>query len=65
MLLLTGTANDPWQQSTLQLASCFAGGNVEVKKDLPITGGGLDAATGEQEEAYDRPIIEFFKIALK
>jgi len=65
VLLLTGTANDPWQQSTLQLASCFAGGNVEVKKDLPITGGGLDAATGEQEEAYDRPIIEFFKIALK
>jgi len=65
VLLLSGTANDPWQQSTLQLASCFAGGNVEVKKDLPITGGGLDAATGEQEEAYDRPIIEFFKTALK
>ena len=65
VLLLAGTANDPWQQSTLQLAGCFAGGNVDVKKDLPITGGGLDAATGEQEEAYDRPIIEFFKTALK
>lgn len=65
VLLLAGTANDPWQASTLQLAGCFAGSNVDVKKDLPITGGGLDAATGEQEEAYDRPIIEFFKTALK
>jgi hypothetical protein len=47
------------------LAACFTGGVVDVKKDLPITGGSLDAATGEQEEAYDRPIIEFFKTALK
>ncbi len=65
VLLLTGAANDPWRNSTLALSSCFAGGAVEVKKDLSITGGGLDAATGEQEEAYDRPIIEFFKTALK
>jgi pimeloyl-ACP methyl ester carboxylesterase len=65
VLLLTGQQNDPWRASTLQLASCFTGGNVEVKKDLPITGESLDAATGEQDEAYDRPIIEFFKTALK
>ena len=65
VLLLSGTTNDTWRGSTLELAACFAGGNVETKKDLPITGGGLDAATGEQEEAYDRPIIEFFKTALK
>jgi len=65
ILLLAGAANDPWRGSTLALSACFAGGSVDVKKDLPITGGGLDAATGEQEEAYDRPIIEFFKTALK
>ena len=65
VLMLTGVASDPWRPSTLELANCFIGGNVETKKDLPITGGGLDAATGEQEEAYDRPIIEFFKAALK
>lgn len=64
VLLLTGISSDPWRASTLELAHCF-GGNIETKKDLPITGGGLDAATGEQEEAYDRPIIEFFKTALK
>jgi pimeloyl-ACP methyl ester carboxylesterase len=65
VLLLTGVASDPWRTSTLELANCFIGGNVETKRDLPITGGGLDAATGEQEETYDRPIIEFFKAALK
>ena len=65
VLLLAGTTNDPWRNSTLALSGCFAGGTVDVKKDIPITGGGLDAATGEQEEAYDRPIIEFFKTALK
>jgi pimeloyl-ACP methyl ester carboxylesterase len=65
VLLLSGTANDPWRDSTLALSGCFAGGAVDVKKDLPVTGTGLDAATGEQEEAYDRPIIEFFRSALK
>lgn len=65
VLLLTGAANNSWRASTLELGSCFTGGSVEIKKDLPITGGGLDAATGEQEEAYDRPIIGFFKTALK
>ena len=63
--LLTGPANDPWRASTLELANCFSGGAVEVKKDLQLTGINLNAATGEQEEAYDRPVIEFFKNALK
>ena len=63
--LLTGPSNDPWQASTLDLASCFSGGAVEVKKDLALTGFNLNTATGEQEEAYDRPVIEFFKNALK
>lgn len=63
--LLTGSSNDPWRASTLELQNCFAGGAVEVKKDLPVTGINLNAATGEQEEAYDRPVIEFFKNSLK
>ena len=65
VLLLSGAANDPWRASTLELANCFSGGAVEVKKDLPLTGMNLNSATGEQEEAYDRPVIEFFKNALK
>jgi pimeloyl-ACP methyl ester carboxylesterase len=63
--LLTGPSNDVWRASTLELANCFSGGAVEVKKDLQLTGMNLNAATGEQEEAYDRPVIEFFKNALK
>jgi pimeloyl-ACP methyl ester carboxylesterase len=65
VLLLAGPADDPWRESTLALAKCFGGSSVEVKKDLPLTGMNLNSATGEQEEAYDRPVIEFFKSALK
>jgi hypothetical protein len=36
-----------------------------VKKDLLVTGVSLPSATGEQEEAYDRPVIEFFDKALR
>jgi pimeloyl-ACP methyl ester carboxylesterase len=64
VLMLTGQSEDPWRSSTLEVATCFAGG-VEIKKDLPLTGANLNAATGEQEEAYDRPVIEFFKNSLK
>lgn len=63
--LLAGASNDAWRNSTLELATCFGTGGVEVKKDLPITGANLSTATGEQEEAYDRPVIEFFKNSLK
>src|SRR5574341_66955 len=58
VLLLAGDANDPWRASTLGLQPCFSGSSIEVKKDLPLTGASLAAATGEQEEAYDRPVIE-------
>jgi len=64
VLLLTGSEGDPWRLSTLQLATCF-NGSVEVKKDLPVTGVSLPSATGEQEETYDRPVIEFFDKALR
>jgi pimeloyl-ACP methyl ester carboxylesterase len=64
VLLVTGGQGDPWRNSTLELSKCFKG-TVEVKKDLPLTGISLPASTGEQEEAYDRPVIEFFDKALR
>jgi pimeloyl-ACP methyl ester carboxylesterase len=64
VLLLTGSEGDPWRTSTLELARCF-NGSVQVKKDLPVTGVFLPSATGEQEETYDRPVIEFFDKALR
>lgn len=64
VLLLTGSEGDPWRTSTLELARCF-NGSVEVKKDLTLTGISLPASTGEAEEAYDRPVIEFFDKALR
>ena len=63
-LLLAGGAGDAWQSSTLQLSKCF-NGPVELKRDLPLTGVSLPASTGEQEEAYDRPVIEFFDKVLR
>jgi pimeloyl-ACP methyl ester carboxylesterase len=64
VLLLTGAEGDPWRASTMELGKCF-NGTVEVKKDLPITGVNLPASTGQQEETYDRPVIEFFDKALR
>lgn len=65
VLLLAGPSSDLWHASTVELRNCFSGGGVDIKKDLPLTGMNLNAATGEQEEAYDRPVIEFFKDSLK
>ncbi|HKP36953.1 MAG TPA: alpha/beta hydrolase [Pyrinomonadaceae bacterium] len=65
VLLMAGEQSDPWQASTLALEPCLSGGTVEVKKDLPLTGFNLVSATGEQEEAYDRPVIDFFDKALR
>jgi pimeloyl-ACP methyl ester carboxylesterase len=64
VLLLTGAEGDPWRLSTIELGKCFSG-TVEVKKDLTLTGANLPNATGQQEEAYDRPVIEFFDKALR
>jgi pimeloyl-ACP methyl ester carboxylesterase len=65
VLLLAGETSDAWRASTLALEPCFSGGSVEVKKDLSLTGFNLASATGEQEEAYDRPVIDFFDKALR
>jgi hypothetical protein len=62
---LSGDAGNSWRASTSALGSCFVGGSVETKKDLPLTGLNLVSATGEQEETYDRQVIEFFDKALR
>jgi len=65
VVLLTGDDGDPWRASTLAVGKCFANGAIEVKKDLTLTGFNLPASTGEQEESYDRPVIDFFDKALR
>ena len=64
VLLLAGNEADPWRRSTLDLAPCFSP-PPEVKRDLTLTGANLPSSTGQQEEAYDRPVIEFFDKALR
>ncbi len=64
VLLLAGMPGDPARQSTLELARCLKN-PPEVKNDLTLTGANLPSSTGEQEEAYDRPVIEFFDKALR
>jgi hypothetical protein len=64
VLLLAGNQNDHWRSSTENLSRCF-NPPADLKKDLSLTGLTLPAATGEQEEGYDRPVIEFFDKALR
>ena len=61
ILLLAGTDNTPFHDSTASLVNCFPNpGNLEAKLGLPLTGFTLTSATGEQGESYDRPVIDFF-----
>ena len=61
VLLLSGNDAGPLRDSTAALQKCFPNaGNVEVRTDLPLSGFGLPSVTGEQGEAYDRVVIEFF-----
>jgi pimeloyl-ACP methyl ester carboxylesterase len=61
VLLLSGAEAGPLQDATAAVQSCFANpGNVEARIDLPLSGFSLPSATGEQGEAYDRVVIEFF-----
>lgn len=65
-LLLAGDDAGHLRDSTVALAACFPpGGSVEIKSDLPRTGFNLPSATGEQSEAYDRRVIDFFDKALR
>ncbi|HEY0724347.1 MAG TPA: hypothetical protein VGD41_10235 [Pyrinomonadaceae bacterium] len=61
VLLLSGNDAGKLRDSTATLHKCFpVPGNVEVRTDLPLSGFSLPSATGEQGEAYDRIVIEFF-----
>jgi pimeloyl-ACP methyl ester carboxylesterase len=61
VLLLSGSEAGALRDSTASLQSCFANpANVEMRTDLPLSGFSLPSATGEQGEAYDRIVIEFF-----
>jgi pimeloyl-ACP methyl ester carboxylesterase len=61
VLLLSGDDAGPLKNNTASLQSCFpVAGNVETRTDLPLSGFSLPSATGEQGEAYDRVVIDFF-----
>jgi pimeloyl-ACP methyl ester carboxylesterase len=61
VLLLSGAEAGNLRDSTASLQSCFpVPTNVETRTDLPLSGFSLPSATGEQGEAYDRIVIEFF-----
>ena len=64
VMLLSGGEGDPWRNSTIAVAPCF-NPPPETRQDLTLTGANLPNATGEQEEIYDRPVIEFFDKALR
>ncbi len=65
-LLLTGADAGYLRAATITLADCFpAEADVELISDLPMTGRNTASAPGEQGEAYDRHVIEFFDRALR
>jgi pimeloyl-ACP methyl ester carboxylesterase len=66
VMLLSGPETGYLKDSTATLVRCFpAAEKVEAKLDLPLTGFRLPSATGEQGEAYDRPVIDFFDRSLR
>ncbi|HEY0364866.1 MAG TPA: hypothetical protein VGC73_00240 [Pyrinomonadaceae bacterium] len=61
VMLLSGADAGALREATASLQRCFPNArNVEVRTDLPLSGFGLPSVTGEQGEAYDRVVIEFF-----
>jgi hypothetical protein len=61
VLLLSGAEAGKLRDETASSQKCFpVTGNVEVRTDLPLSGFSLPSATGEQGEAYDRVVIDFF-----
>jgi pimeloyl-ACP methyl ester carboxylesterase len=61
VLLLSGDDAGRWKVDTAGMNGCFAEPkNVEIRTDLPLSGFSLPSATGEQGEAYDRIVIDFF-----
>jgi pimeloyl-ACP methyl ester carboxylesterase len=61
VLLLSGVDAGPLKEATASMEGCFPdSNNVEFRTDLPLSGFSLPSATGEQGEAYDRVVIDFF-----
>jgi pimeloyl-ACP methyl ester carboxylesterase len=61
VMLLSGSDAGGLREATASLQKCFPNAaNVETRTDLPLSGFGLPSVTGEQGEAYDRVVIEFF-----
>lgn len=61
VLLLSGADAGHLKEATASLQSCFpVPNNVETRTDLPLSGFSLPSATGEQGEAYDRVVIDYF-----
>ena len=61
VMLLSGADAGHLKDETAALQSCFpVPTNVETRTDLPLSGFSLPSATGEQGEAYDRIVIDFF-----
>ena len=65
VFLLSGADAGYLRDSTAALARCFQPADVESTTDLPLTGLNLPFTNGEQEEGYDRQIIEFFNKQLR
>ena len=66
VLLLSGSDAGYLRDSTAALQSCFANQqNVQARTDLPLSGFSVPSATGEQGEAYDRIVIDFFDTYLR
>jgi pimeloyl-ACP methyl ester carboxylesterase len=61
IMLLSGADAGYLIASTASLKNCFPNpANVDIRTDLPLSGLNLPTATGEQGEAYDRIVIDFF-----
>ena len=66
VLLLSGSDAGYLRESTSALQSCFGNQqNVQARTDLPLSGFSVPSATGEQGEAYDRIVIDFFDTYLR
>ena len=66
VLLLSGEGAGRWKQTTETLANCFpVRANVEAHTDLPLTGLALASASPEEDEAYDRRLIDFLARTLR
>lgn len=66
VLLISGEGAGRLRQTTETLANCFPPrSGVETHTDLPLTGLKLASASPEQDEAYDRLLIDFFARTLR